>query len=98
MSKHTPEIHLAATCTICGTTGYEANSPCPLHAAAPDLLAALEELLTPCPPLTHEVGPDGECPACPVEERARAAIAAAKPDSPHPSAHSTCDQVDGFQT
>ena len=44
MSKHTPEIHLAATCTICGTTGYEANSPCPLHAAAPDLLAALERV------------------------------------------------------
>ena len=35
--------HLSATCTICGATGYEANRPCPLHAAAPELLEALEE-------------------------------------------------------
>ena len=35
-------VHLAATCPVCGTSGYEANSPCPLHAAAPGLLAALE--------------------------------------------------------
>jgi len=41
-------------------------------------LAALEAILTPCPPLTHEVGSDGECPACPVERQALAAIAALK--------------------
>jgi len=38
--------HLSATCTICGATGYEANRPCPLHAAAPALLSALEGIAT----------------------------------------------------
>lgn len=51
---------------------------CPLHAAAPALLEALEAMLIPCPPGTHEIGPDGVCPTCPVEEQARAAIAQAK--------------------
>ena len=49
-----------------------------LEAQNRELLAALEEMLTPCPPGTHEIGPDGECPTCPVEKRARAAITAAK--------------------
>lgn len=43
---HTPREapHLSATCSTCGTTGYEANRPCPLHAAAPQLLEALEKI------------------------------------------------------
>lgn len=41
----TQEPHLAATCPICGASGYEARDPCPLHAAAPQLLAALEAAL-----------------------------------------------------
>jgi len=41
-------------------------------------LEALEAILTPCPPLTHEVGSDGECPACPIEGQARAVITALK--------------------
>ena len=49
-----------------------------LIAAAPDLLAALERMLTPCPSGTHSIGPDGECPECPVECQARAAIARAE--------------------
>ncbi len=41
--EQTPKTpHLSATCPVCGTTGYEANQPCPLHAAAPELLKALE--------------------------------------------------------
>ena len=42
MQEQDSTVHLAATCPVCGSTGYEANSPCPLHAAAPVLLAALE--------------------------------------------------------
>ena len=39
------EPHLAATCPVCGTAGYEARDPCPLHEAAHDMLAALEGLV-----------------------------------------------------
>ncbi|KKM04712.1 hypothetical protein LCGC14_1761450 [marine sediment metagenome] len=38
-------VHLPATCPVCGTTGYEARNPCPLHAAAPELLAMLKRAL-----------------------------------------------------
>jgi len=52
-------------------TARAANS----HAA---LVEALRAVLTPCPPGTHNIGPDGECPECPVEVQARAAIALAE--------------------
>ena len=39
-------------------------------------LEALEGLLTPCAAEVHEPSPDGECPTCPVEDQARAVIAA----------------------
>lgn len=52
-----------------------------------DLLTALEAMLTPCPPGTHVIGPDGECPECDVEKQARAAIERARRE---PEEHCDC--------
>ena len=49
-----------------------------LRAQNRELMAALEAMLAPCPPGTHEIGPDGECTTCPIEEQARSVIAQAK--------------------
>jgi hypothetical protein len=72
--EHTPKApHLSATCTVCGTTGYEANRPCPLHAAAAKLLAALVKLVA-IAGCSHFPGQTPKCDYC----KARAAIEEAK--------------------
>ena len=75
MQEQDSTVHLAATCPVCGSTGYEANSPCPLHAAAPALLAALEGIaLGGC---CQSPGCSPDDPKCDAMA-ARAAIAQAK--------------------
>lgn len=79
--EHTPkDVHLAATCPVCGTAGYEARDPCPLHAAAPALLSALEKGLKIIPrpqPTRRGITETGQRIIA-WKDQARAAILAAK--------------------
>ena len=77
MQADSSTTHLAATCSVCAL-GREARDPCPLHVAAPDLLAVLERM-TPdyehcAPDERGDIDPDRVA----LIARARAAIAAAK--------------------
>jgi len=77
MQADSSTTHLAATCSVCAL-GIEARDPCPLHVAAPDLLAALEQMTPDYEHCAPDEAGDIEPDRVALIARALAAIAAAK--------------------